>query len=91
MERLHQGDTMKKASDIFDGLPDGSEFTGGAGWKPIDTVPKTGERVIAYERHAGVVVMFWMGGALHEVVSMCRLRTEATHWMELPEPPKETH
>jgi len=59
-------------------------------WQPIETAPKDGTRVLIYDAHAGMVVMFFMDGKFRDVVSLMTMRHEASHWMPLPADPLDT-
>lgn len=62
-------------------------------WKPISTAPKDGARVLVYKAatketyvvahvHSEVMGPVWATPDAHVIFG-------ATHWMPLPEPPKE--
>lgn len=70
-------------------------------WTAIDshdenTFPDPGNRVIGYGKNMGICVVklacvgpfpFWAEGVNEEMFSF----KEISHWMPLPEPPKETN
>lgn len=66
-------------------------------WKPIETAPKDGTAVLAYQPVGAmnwvVAPMYWPAhGQEWLLVAYHEMNTEfsmhPTHWMELPEPPK---
>jgi hypothetical protein len=62
-------------------------------WQPIETAPKDGSPILAYQPDGGCVVISWVeyfdGGGVWTVdwVDGAEPPTP-THWMPLPEPPK---
>ena len=63
-------------------------------WRPIETVPRDGTIVLACWPQQGNLIMiiwyssvqgFWVRTGREPVIPM-----QATHWMPLPDPPKET-
>lgn len=65
-------------------------------WQPIETAPKDGRQLFLYLSDGQTVIAEFSvrrdGSSYWEVChtengAIC-LRTEATHWMPLPEPPK---
>jgi hypothetical protein len=62
-------------------------------WQPIETAPKDGTWVLGFFPYYGVNQMQWHDGNRkleHHWMLFGRLTpTDPTHWMPLPEPPKE--
>ena len=70
------------------------------GWRPIETAPKDGTRIMLYRptgwKHAKIVFGYWnTNGRVHyfqhdmeflEGKNVAR-REKPTHWMPLPQPP----
>lgn len=73
-------------------------------WQPIETAPKDGTRIIGWngdvvtemgwvgraddDGHVGwCQAEFWDGGLLYEMHN--QMEPEPTHWMPLPDPPKD--
>ena len=65
-------------------------------WQPIDTAPKDGSRILAWEPgHAPYIADFddygwlttedWAGDGTGYYIPVC----EPTHWMPLPAPPRD--
>ena len=63
-------------------------------WQPIETAPKDGTKIIAFDHHAGVVIVRWRmrwpetGCEWIEATGEEYENYRPTHWMPLPEPPK---
>ena len=65
-------------------------------WKPIETAPKDGTRILIYDPEdwsedepPTIYVCFWKGYWCEAEGEQYTL-FKPTHWMELPEEPKET-
>ena len=59
-------------------------------WQPIDTAPKDGTHILAYQPGPFdcCTVIHWYGGAWSVVVvSYYDVEWAPTHWMPLPPPP----
>lgn len=68
-------------------------------WRPIETAPKTGERILAFgklglEPDNGIGTVNWCRVYSYWQCDPCEAseyspeRCELTHWMPLPEPPQ---
>jgi hypothetical protein len=75
-------------------------------WQPIETAPKDGTEILAWEdEYIPYVCTYWRGGVTslgHNLMESWQLVNifgsiennrdiEPTHWMELPKPPKKMH
>lgn len=65
------------------------------GWRPIETAPRDGTRIMAYEPSADSKnhEIWWeddCGGPFQGWTDDWDTEPEPTHWMPLPEPPQET-
>lgn len=59
-------------------------------WQPIETAPKSGERILLVIDHGPHGDKVWTGlWAGDWIVSYGKAQSHPTHWMPLPEPPKE--
>jgi len=58
-------------------------------WQLIDTAPKDGTQILCFCSLVGQMVLFFKDGYWREKASMLGLKTEPTHWMQLPKLPKE--
>lgn len=56
-----------------------------AGWRAISEAPKDGRDLLLYSKSA-CYVGWWNGKSWRDD----RGRVHVTHWMELPQPPKES-
>lgn len=56
------------------------------GWQPIETAPKDGTHIIAWQATDGMRVSWFEGGMWQNFPWRSR-RINPTHWMPLPEPP----
>lgn len=61
-------------------------------WRPIETAPKDGTAVLLNLPEMGDVVSgaFCDGRWEDNGMAQCRFMGDPTHWMPLPEPPKDT-
>lgn len=57
-------------------------------WMPIETAPKDGTPVLVREARCSGFAVMYSGGWKYESGNICYL--EPTHWMPLPDAPKET-
>jgi hypothetical protein len=75
--------------------------THGDGWRPIETVPKDGTRIIGFTAErcdccdpttSGMMVLVWDDGWVGGRENGFKLfaRHSPTHWMPLPSPPTST-
>lgn len=71
-------------------------------WQPIETAPKDGGSILVYcpnmriyGKNGNVVITYWQRHAAHDPryaygwVGLYDDKNEPTHWMPLPQPPKE--
>lgn len=58
-------------------------------WKPIETAPKDGTRILAYTNGAYAVAL-WSGNYWATVPIVSKMEIVASHWMPLPFPPEVT-
>ena len=59
-------------------------------WQPIDTAPKDGTRVLLWLVPTAIAMPFgWRGGRWMGDDYPLNM-AEPSHWMPMPEPPKET-
>ncbi len=63
-------------------------------WQDISTAPKDGTWVFLYHKHARIGGWYWDGGIwnneyLEWGVGEAEPELSPTHWMPLPEPPKD--
>lgn len=65
-------------------------------WQPIETAPKDAELLLLYDEQEGVRAGFWdaveispAGWIATETQGLTCGRMEPTHWMPLPDPPRE--
>jgi len=68
-------------------------------WHPFETAPKDGRRILAYGPKFGITMIRWHGPETSQVPGWTDdmfgdrsvlLAPDFTHWMPLPETPKET-
>jgi hypothetical protein len=57
-------------------------------WQPIETAPKDGSEILTFGS-IGIMVVFWRDGFWREKANFLGLRNPPTHWMPLPNPPKQ--
>lgn len=64
-------------------------------WKPIETVPKDGTRILLYfPKNNQIVTCEWKDGIIDLLTSPLNWEKGQyipTYWMELPKPPKKKH
>jgi len=61
-------------------------------WQPIETAPRDGTEILVYTTVDGVVSSNFRYGCWQKISIMFGTnvkRNEPTHWMKLPNPPKE--
>jgi len=68
-------------------------------WHPFETAPKDGRRILAYWPKFGITMIRWhdsetgaLSGWTDDMIGnrSVLLVPNFTHWMPLPDPPKET-
>ena len=64
---------------------EGVEYVRADQWQPIETAPRDGAEILGYHQSLGVWIVSWDSD--EEGFSP---GFQPTHWMPLPEPPKET-
>ena len=59
-------------------------------WQPIETAPKDGTRILAYCAGGDWQDVIYWEASWQGAPFWCsdRTKTDPTHWMPLPEPPK---
>ena len=64
-------------------------------WLPIESAPKSGDHCLGYDQINNRVYEFWMmasrEGGFYPMIYQTQSQYEITHWMPLPEPPKDEH
>jgi Nucleotidyltransferase len=62
-------------------------------WRPIETAPKDGRKILGVHIHPEVQywpsIAYWMSTPGHERWAGFVMDEQPTHWMPLPEPPKQ--
>ena len=59
-------------------------------WQPIETAPRDGTNILSWEHKMECMIIFWQSGDWHCTHDCEDLYfSEPTHWMPLPEPPKQ--
>lgn len=66
-----------------------------SGWRPIETAPKDGRRIIVFRptsnrEYIPRVGEDYFSKRLDDVWAMSNSSHQPTHWMPLPEPPNES-
>lgn len=67
-------------------------------WQPIETAPRDGTPLLGfvpsyYQGKGGICLLIWLKNAREpdgHWYDGHAFKTDPTHWMPLPEPPKET-
>jgi hypothetical protein len=63
-------------------------------WQPIETAPKDGTHILIYDAYGECSVVYWF---TYDNGNDCGWtydggdRFDPSHWMPLPDPPKETN
>lgn len=61
-------------------------------WQPIETAPKDGTQILAPLTLGGIMaVVSWWDGMWREGTNGLGLKNEPSHWMPLPDAPKDTN
>lgn len=60
-------------------------------WQPIETAPHDGTSVLAWipHPHSGWVEIVWWDGRFFDAARYLDTYEQPSHWMPLPDPPKE--
>lgn len=69
-----------------------SQCCGMQGWQPMETAPKDGTEVLVFSKYEDIVIAKWAEWGGRDggwIVGMEYAVSSPTHWMSLPEPPKE--
>lgn len=100
LEHMRPDDEVVVPVEVMGGQS-GEERRRMSEWRPIETAPKDGTRVLVgrfapdrYKREGTIAVDYWHTGARNDFVGWGKFNMHhwpPTHWMPLPDPPaKET-
>lgn len=83
LDRFHNGYPVEVSRDEAQALKAGAAALRAVQWRPIETFPRTDERVLLLVR-GEVYTGTWNGSEIDHSKP-----NQPTHWLPLPAPPKE--